>query len=371
MPTKKAHGLQIAKTCEKLGEKIDNVELWIPNRKNNITKSVFKFYDTNKTFSVKEIKLPFLRGYFSFFKKIQFWLRNIIFSLITIVKVSFCEDVEYVYTRDILLAFLFSVFLRKKVVFFEDHQPKQSFGFIYKYLLKKIDKKVVVSRNLFKEYKNSNIDPKSFTFIPNGVDLSEFGKNLNLEEYSQLKKTNKKIVLYVGHFYQRKGVYTLVDSSNFLNNNIQIFLIGGTTKYIKKLSKYIDQNSLNDKVALKGFLPHLQAINFMKIADVLVLPNEKCNEISLKYTTPLKMFEYMASGTPIVASDLESFDYYLENRENCLLFDPGNPESLSKQIKILLDNNKLSEKIAMNAKETAKKFTWENRTKKIIDFMNN
>lgn len=84
----------------------------------------------------------------------------------------------------------------------------------------------------------------------------------------------------------------------------------------------------------------------------------------------LKLFEYLASGTPIVASDLPINKEVLRDKENALLFKADDPKALAQTIKTVFRNPKLANKIGKNALQDSQKYSYENRAKKIIDFLN-
>ena len=90
--------------------------------------------------------------------------------------------------------------------------------------------------------------------------------------------------------------------------------------------------------------------------------------ISAKYTSPLKMFEYMASGCPIVAQNLPSFREVLSG-ENSFLVEPGNAKALADQIAWVFDNEELAKNKASKAIEDIQEYTWKKRAEKILNFI--
>lgn len=83
----------------------------------------------------------------------------------------------------------------------------------------------------------------------------------------------------------------------------------------------------------------------------------------------LKLFEYLACGTPIVASDLPINKEVLRNKENALLFSADDPKALAQAIKTVFRNPKLADKISKNALRDSQKYSYENRAKKIINLL--
>ena len=88
-----------------------------------------------------------------------------------------------------------------------------------------------------------------------------------------------------------------------------------------------------------------------------------------KWASPIKMFEYMASGNPIVSTDFSNVREVL-NGENSVLVQPDDPQALAIGIRKCLEDKEFSRSIAMRARLQVSKYSWENRTVKIIDFMN-
>ena len=362
MPTEKAHGLQMVKTLEALGNRAE-VTFFYPSRKNIFEKSIFDFYNLDKKFNVRELLNPFIflekkveSVYFSL-------LRAYLWCALTVIGVFKKNDA--VLTREIVVAYVLSLFGKK--VIFEDHEPKRSFRWLYCHMVRKIKKKIIVAANMAAIYEKCGVDETTFTFIPNGVDLKEFEREKRDEDWLRKKinvSVQKKVVLYVGHFYKWKGVYTLLEAAPIIRGDV--LLLGGTEIDTEKMKKYINGKDIKN-VSLHSFVEHGEAVKFMKSADVLVLPNTSLEERSREYTTPIKMFEYMASGVPIVASDIPSFSNYLKHNRNAILVKPDDVIELVNAINYALKNdvNSLSDK----AKQDVLAYTWQSRADKIIDFI--
>jgi len=123
------------------------------------------------------------------------------------------------------------------------------------------------------------------------------------------------------------------------------------------------------KIALAGHQLHETMPLWMKAADILVLPNKGQENISKLYTSPLKLFEYMVIGRPIVASDLPSLREIL-NAKNAILFEPDNSKSLALAIKKLIQDSSRAQLLADQARLDAQKYSWSARAKKILEFIN-
>src|SRR5690606_28470778 len=90
------------------------------------------------------------------------------------------------------------------------------------------------------------------------------------------------------------------------------------------------------------------------------LPNRRTH-ISDRYTSPLKLFEYMAAGRPIVASDLHALREVLRHDENALLVAPDSPAALAEALRRLIDGRELSRRLAQRARQDAAEYGWDTR----------
>jgi len=114
---------------------------------------------------------------------------------------------------------------------------------------------------------------------------------------------------------------------------------------------------------------------YLKAADVVVLPNsrnsrQKRFSIYSRYdTSPIKLFEYLASGAPIVASDLPSIREIV-SEEEVFFVKPDDPQELAQGIERLLTDQEFARTLSSRALERSKEYTWEKRAKKIVEFIN-
>jgi len=102
---------------------------------------------------------------------------------------------------------------------------------------------------------------------------------------------------------------------------------------------------------------------------VIALPNSAREEISARFTSPLKLFEAMASRRVIVASDLPSLREVLRDGENALLVRPDDTASLAAGLRRALDDVELSARLAKTAREEAGPFDWARRGELVARFL--
>ncbi|MCP6719474.1 MAG: glycosyltransferase family 4 protein [Patescibacteria group bacterium] len=365
IPTEKAHGIQIMKMCEAFvssgHDKNIELELIIPKRINYIKEDPFEYYGVKRNFEIKRFSCLDLITLDRFIGHLGLWIETITFSIFLFPYVLF-KKADIIYTRDKFSLFLL---LFKKNLFFEAHTFSKNY-FLYSRFLKKLNRIIVITQKLKDLFIKRGIEADKILVAPDGVDLDKF----DIKEVQEACRErfnlplDTKIVLYTGHLYEWKGAQTLAEASQFLSKDIEVYFVGGTERDIKRFRA---QNS-EFRIRIIGHRPHSEIPYWLKAADVLVLPNSAKDEISKSWTSPIKMFEYMASKRPIVASDLSSIREIL-GESNAVLVKPNDPKSLSEGIKRILEDKDFAKKISAVAYENVQDYTWEKRVKNILKFI--
>ena len=170
---------------------------------------------------------------------------------------------------------------------------------------------------------------------------------------------------YAGHLYPWKGVNLVIEAVAALQDTRGL-IVGGHEKEpdLARVKAFAEQLNCVSRVTFMGLLPPAQVAQWLREADVLALPNP-ASAISRAFTSPLKLFEYMASGRPIVASDLPSIREVLKDRENALLVEPGNPQALVAGIRRIKDDAALGARLAEQALQDVRAFTWARRAERL------
>jgi glycosyltransferase involved in cell wall biosynthesis len=117
-------------------------------------------------------------------------------------------------------------------------------------------------------------------------------------------------------------------------------------------------------VTFTGLVPPAEVAPLLRRATILVLPNP-ASVISTRHTSPLKLFEYMAAGRAIVASDLPSIREVLEDGANALLVPPGDAVALAAAISRLASQRELAASLSRAAFEGAAEYSWDRRAARL------
>lgn len=185
-------------------------------------------------------------------------------------------------------------------------------------------------------------------------------------EWFDITPQHREYIIYCGSLYDWKGVDTLIKAMQYLNE--EKLLIVGYGDNINKLKILSEHLGVSDRIIFAGIVPHHRVPEHLAKAKLAVLPNK--NEKTSLFTSPLKLFEYMAAGLPIVASDLPVFREILTQEENALFFESDNPLSLANAIKKFLISKELTERVSKNNKKLAENYTYKKRAEKIYAICN-
>ena len=319
LPTEKAHGIQIMKMCEALSNEGLNIELLVPRRINDLLEDPFDFYHVKRNFKITRIPCLDLVSFNIF--RIGFLISTLSFLALAKLYLYF-HPYDILHSREPLTSLFF-----KNYILELHNWPKNS-----KFLLSGPKKILVLTSFLKDDLKKLGLVDNKIIVVPDAVDLAQFDSAISKKEAR--KKLNlpldKNIVLYTGSFlfYRWKGVETLLEAGKLLaKDNFFFVLVGGHPWEIKKLKEH----SLPINILLVPYQKHSVIPDYLKAADILVVPNEKGENISEKYTSPLKLFEYMASKRPIVSSNLPSLKEVLTDQE-AMFFEAGDPGDLAEAI---------------------------------------
>lgn len=362
IPTEKAHGYQISKMCSEFSRAGAEVRLIVPHRKNLIVEDLFSYYGLDKKFAVEHIdcfdavRFSKFLGKFAFFFQTQFFiraLRNTSVDLDTVV-----------YTRNPEVA---SMYCKKgNRVIYDAHNFSEAHSARLLGALNGVWGIVANSAGTAEEFTKRGF--KRVLVAHNGVDIREFDIPVTKKDARRQfgLSESAQVATYVGHLYSWKGIDMVLEAAKILPE-ITFVVAGGTSEDISKYKVLKTQKSLENLVILghleRGRIPHL-----LKASDLLLLPNIAISKESEKYTSPLKMFEYMASGTPIVASRLPSIGEVL-NETNATLFEAGNVQAFVEAITGSYAQTVSAAEKALKARRDVEQYSWSGRAMAILNFI--
>jgi glycosyltransferase involved in cell wall biosynthesis len=173
------------------------------------------------------------------------------------------------------------------------------------------------------------------------------------------------VVAYAGHLYAWKGVDVLLEAIAQLPG-VGGLIVGGHEKEpdLARLKDQATRLGIAGRVRFTGLVPPSAVAGQLRASDVLVLPNP-ASAISTRFTSPLKLFEYMAAGRPIVASDLPAIREVLRHDESALLVAPGDPAALAAGVRRVVNDHALAERLASRALAAVEEYSWDRRGERL------
>ncbi len=370
LPTEKAHGLSTVKLSEALAQVGYEVDIITPFLWRKKERNIFKHYGVKKNFKIFKVPTIDLMP-LGIPEKIAFIIQIFSFSIFAFfyVLIKYRGSKKVLYFSHDCIPLYFLTFMSDNIFYDVHHFPKKNF--IYRRVMKKAKGFSVQTKWKVKELgRKWGINKENIVYWPNGTDVDSF--KLNISKNDAKKQLNlsveKKIVLYTGQLFDWKGVDTLVRAISVIQEDSDVYIVGGSKKDIEAVKERIKE-AANKRIKFIPFQSHKDMPVWLCAADVLVLPNTGKQKVSLYYTSPMKLFEYMASGTPIVASDIPSITEIL-NTNNAFLAEADNSNSFGDVInKVLSGTSADTEKIAQKSQEDVRKYTWRNRAEKIRDLI--
>ncbi|MDZ7291252.1 MAG: glycosyltransferase family 4 protein [candidate division KSB1 bacterium] len=181
-------------------------------------------------------------------------------------------------------------------------------------------------------------------------------------------KNGETIILYTGTFEPYQGVDLLIESSQPVigrHANVRFLVVGGKPEQVAFYKEKADKLGVSEKFIFTGQRPPEEIPQFMRLADILVSPRVAGNN------TPLKIYSYLRSGIPIVATDHITHTQVL-NAEVAVLTD-CTPPAFAEGILRVLDNRAYGEALARKAQElAAREYSYEaylQKTREIYTYL--
>jgi len=234
---------------------------------------------------------------------------------------------------------------------------------ILRYNLETADGIICVS-NAGKDHliKKWDVPARKLVVFPNAVDVRKFKSNTDAR--TQVRKTlnvvDNPTMLFVGNFFHWHDVATLLDAFAYVlksHPDARLVLVGDGERRPAMVKRVADLG-IYHAVSFTGLVPHTEVPRYMSAADIAVVPYPPMQQEM--WLSPLKLFEYMASGRAVVASEIGQIIEVIQNGENGLLVPPGDVSALTNALNELIHDTDLRSRLGARAKEDAeRKYSWD------------
>jgi glycosyltransferase involved in cell wall biosynthesis len=351
-----------AETLVQRGDKVDVIALGRGDKGNHETINGVKLYKMQNRLPNEKGKLSFL------FRIIKFLLNSSIFLINQHIKNPY-QLIHVQYLPDFLVfaAFLPKLLGAKVILDIHDilpecyvtkfHKAQNGFTFKILTLLEKVSSgfsdHVIVSNHIWqKTLISRSIEKEKCTVILNYPDESVFYKR------PRKRKDNKFIMIYPGSWIWHQGIDIAIKAFAIIKDEIpeaEFHIYGGGNDQ-DLLERVIFQLGLQNKVFLKGGLQISEIAEVIADADLGIEP--KRNDGFADEALSTKIFEFMALGVPVIASDTKVHKYYF-NDSVLKFFRAGDENSLAECMLLLVGDNDLRKRLVSNALEFVEGYIWE------------
>ena len=221
------------------------------------------------------------------------------------------------------------------------------FEHLENYVLRTCDGIITICDDLAKIVHEKSPE-KPHKMIENIGEDSKVFKAVDENIINNLSLKNEKILLYTGTFEAYQGIDLLLESMVHVAKNkigTVLILVGGTPEQVTHYKTMSNQLGIENIVRYVGTVHPSRIPNFLKLADVIVSPRSRGTN------TPLKIYGYMRTGVPLVATDRYTHTQILNS--NIAELVPPDAESIAKGINRVLTDSDYAKEIAGNAKQFA------------------
>lgn len=356
IPSAEANTIQAMRMCEAFAANGHTVKLLAPASSRDLQQDVHEFYGVANTFSVTRNLSYSGRG------------RTFLFALKSALTAAL-RNFELVYTRDPVVA-NFCTSLHIPTIVEIHSRPagfsRRSFTAFGRAIRRPETLRVVA---ISEALRRALLD--DFPSITTPLVVAHDGAVAGPERVATPSaKEGEFLALYAGHLYAGKGIDLLIAAAR-LTPEVKVEIVGGAARDIEHWqSVAVDVPS----VRFAGFLRPASVSDRLANADAVVAPYQRKvvgadrkTDISA-YMSPLKIFEYMAAGRAIIASDLPVIREVLTHGETALLCPPDDPVAWSNALRLLKDDPELRLRLGRNARALLEReFTWKRRAERVLD----
>jgi len=244
--------------------------------------------------------------------------------------------------------------------------------------LKRADLISVVSEPIKEELLKRNIPEKKILVNYNGVDPKEFSSQTDGSVVKKKLNLDNEIVIGVASTFRvwhgmpilSQAVKQIIDKIQDTEYKIRFLFIGDGVER-SQCERIIQKSGMEKYVTFTGTILYTEISQYLSACDILVSPQVPNPDSTPFFGSPTKLFEYMAAGKGIVASDLGQIGEVLEHQKTAWLVKPGDVSSLANGIIELIDNKQLRETLGKSAREeVVKNYTWKQNVARIINNLN-
>lgn len=220
---------------------------------------------------------------------------------------------------------------------------------------------VTISEYLSRAYVGRGVPAEKVLVLPDAVDVVAFARPTALPA-SPYRGPGLHVV-YAGHLYDWKGIPTVLAAAGRLPG-VQFHLVGGVPADVARQRERVAALGLTN-VTLHGQQPHRDVPRYLWHADALLLP-PSADHPTARWTSPVKLGEYLAASVPVVASDIPALRDWLRDGETATFFAADDATALVAAIERVLRDGELSRRLVAAGRTLAEEWSYTRRAQRIV-----
>ncbi len=380
LPTEKAHGLQIMENCDAFAATGCEVTLWVARRWNTreLRKAddPFAYYGLRPTFTIRRIPCIDI---FPLFPpdgpgaRLAFYALLLSYALVSALLLLFTRADIY-YSRDELILALLTRLKAKRKIAYEAHlfASSKRGAALQRYVAAGVGSVIAITEPLREDLiAERNADQDRTLAAHDGFRRERFSTLLDSVEArrNSVVPDSAFVVGYAGRLHMiglDKGLGNLIEALARVDG-AHLLLLGGPADLVESLrGRWLQLGLDAECFHYVGQAPPSEVVQHLRMMDVCAMPHPARTQFAY-YTSPLKLFEYMAAGRAIVASDLPAWSDVVSDGETALLLPPEDSAAWAEALERLRDDPELRRQLGRRARERAlADYTWEARAQKIL-----
>lgn len=361
IPSRAANSIHVMKMSQAFSKNGHEVTLVVPNKpdKENEVDNVYSYYDVEPCFEIEKVSRPQLSSAGTF-------VSNYLMG-----RKAAQDNPDVVYGRTVLGCYFAS--RRGLKTAFESHGPinQGRFGHIQEFFFKRLTNKaqfsnLVVISDALREYYI-----EQYPHLTESIFVARDGADPVNDSIQpiEFENPNERLqVGYIGHLYQGRGMDIIAKMARRCQW-ADFHIIGGEQEDVQSWRERLDGV---DNITFYGFLPPNELDPYRLAFDVQVAPYQRDLETrggrnTVDWMSPLKIFEYMATGRAILASNLPAIREILEHEETALLCSPEEPDDWIDALSRLRERPVFRSSLGERAKDKfTTNYTWKVRAEMIL-----
>lgn len=362
IPSRNANGVHVMKMCQAYAGLGHRVTLILPELQGCEpgVKDVYSFYDVLPNFAIRKIPIPYK-------------CPNLIYHGIVRPLAAIRTKPDLVHARSLMPAWGSTNLFRVPTIYEMHHPYDKPFPqLVFKRIISSGHLRTfAVITQALADYMKTSLPKNVSPFVaPDGVDATWLRQQISQSDARiklNLLHEKRRIVVYVGGLYQGRGIELIIELARYLADHL-FLIVGGRENDV---THYREKAQHLTNLQFVGFKPPAEVYTHLCAADVLLMPysnqvKTSSGKDTSAFASPIKMFEYMAAGRPILATTLPVLQEILQDGKNAMLLPYDQPQRWCEGLRQLQQNSQLAEALGRQARLDVEQYTWENRALRLL-----